>query len=508
MGLCALYLLVLHLFPYEHDTRPWQFFLERSVFLALVTALLVLGEKTVLVGVESAFQKQTMKERVERCMYATWIVRNINEFIKHAQQLQGVASCCFDQLMTSTKLAWTKKSFPSHLAIDPAFAAIVLKESSPAQQNTAAKPQQSNRIYSFFRRAFEAKDLAVIFSIANANCASEWLNGMVPLEKLSIPSGLRAVGQNEDAKDTAISAASLEDTVTSWNEFSLKAGSGPHPSQTMQLSGLQVTQPSLNAALTQLDVERRELIEALSTHASLIRKFDRVMLGVLTTFILYFLTLPIFEVNTKEMFKFSVGISLAPTIAAFSLSFGESIKSIGAAIIYIVTCHPYDIGDRVSIDGADFFVERIGLIATVFRRYDGFAVWIPNYVLAQKELANIRRSGKQSQCLEIQLSADSTPLNKINELTDRVRGFIRHEQKDFDAVVSSHVRLDPATNRFAICFLLKHKFNFQDGPKRADRQNKFLIFVKETMQLLGIAYQPPTIQVQPVRAELGHVPLS
>ena len=215
------------------------------------------------------------------------------------------------------------------------------------------------------------------------------------------------------------------------------------------------------------------------------------MLGFIFAVILYFSPIMGYELDKSNVFN--IGVTLAPLIFSFTEFFGDSMKRICEAIIYIVTCHPYDIGDRVSIDGVEFFVHKIGLVSTTFKRFDGFMVWFPNYVLAKKALCNIRRTGMQGQRLEIQVDA-SVPLEKIKQLSDHVKEFIKTDTKDFEAVISSFFDLQQAHNCISIVFLLKHRFNFQDGIQKAERQNRFLLFLREKVTEMGIEYHPPLLQ--------------
>ena len=124
----------------------------------------------------------------------------------------------------------------------------------------------------------------------------------------------------------------------------------------------------------------------------------------------------------------NLSAAVGPLLYSFQELFGDSLKRFCEAIIYIVTCHPYDVGDRVSIDGVDFFVHKIGLVSTTFKRFDGFMVWFPNYSLSKKALCNIRRTGMQGQRLEIHVDA-SVPIEKLQKLSATIREFIKNDTK-------------------------------------------------------------------------------
>ncbi len=235
------------------------------------------------------------------------------------------------------------------------------------------------------------------------------------------------------------------------------------------------------------------MIRALKTHANIVTKLDRVMLWFMAGLILYFGILPIFGYSSLDKdFLLPLGISLAP-VYNISRVLGRSIQSFCEAIVYIVSSHPYDVGDRVTIDGVDFYVHEIGLIATTFKRFDGFLVYIPNYVLSKKVLLNIRRTGPQAHRIEI-LVDFKTPMSAVQSISDQMKAFIRTESRDFDSLISSFFELKPESNHLALVFLLKHRFNFQDGVQRAERVNKFLFRLKTVMEEAGVDYEPPIMR--------------
>jgi hypothetical protein len=120
-------------------------------------------------------------------------------------------------------------------------------------------------------------------------------------------------------------------------------------------------------------------------------------------------------------------------------------------------------------------------------------VWIPNYVLAKKALCNIRRTGSQGQRLEIHVDA-SVSLDRIQILSNSIKEFIKNDTKDFEAVIASFFDLQQAQNRLTLVFLLRHRFNFQDGVQRGERQNRFLLFLKAEIAKMEIEYYPPVLR--------------
>lgn len=88
---------------------------------------------------------------------------------------------------------------------------------------------------------------------------------------------------------------------------------------------------------------------------------------------------------------------------------GNSAKNLFEGVIFLFVTHPYDVGDRVFIDGQNLIVKELGILTTVFQKSDGQVLYSPNAVLVGKPITNIRRSGNIMQVVEIQVDLDVRP---------------------------------------------------------------------------------------------------
>lgn len=393
----------------------------------------ILIEKVLLHFLAIEFHRSLYQERVYKSMYAQWSLSTLRSFLQQAKQANA---------------NWTRKQFP-HRTSDDLMAAFLLLENKSMQGRDQL-----------------GKDLFKYFDPDN--------DGLITLNHMEIVFG------DDDAKRVMALLSN-----SSANE---KKSDAANSTNALIKS---IDRDAVKKAIQAIHQDRWDLTRALNTHASIVKKLDRVMIGFIFSVILYFSPIMGYQLDKSNVFNF--GVTLAPLIISFTEFFGDSLKRICEAIIYIVTCHPYDVGDRVSIDGVDFFVHKIGLVSTTFKRFDGFMVWIPNYVLAKKALCNIRRTGSQGQRLEVHVDA-SVPLERVQILSNTIKEFIKNDTKDFEAVIASFFDLQQAQNRLVLVFLLRHRFNFQDGVQRAERQNRFLLFLKEEIAKLGIDYYPPVLR--------------
>jgi small-conductance mechanosensitive channel len=426
----SLYAVTRHLF-YRDDAkdRTWQYFLERTVLMVAVSMGAMVMEKVLLHFLAIEFHRSLHQERVFKSMYSQWTLSTLRSFLQFVK--------------TAKPTTWTKETFQQRNSND--LIATFLLENAPI------KNSRSNNKDQLFKEMFK------YFDVNN--------EGIIRLDHFQM------VFTDEDARKVQ----------------NLLAGDKKSESTAVHV----VNRETLKKSIQYIHQDRWDLMQALNTHASIVRKLDKVMLGFIFAVILYFSPMMGYELDKSNVLNF--GAALAPLILSFTELFGDPLKRIAEAIIYIVTCHPYDVGDRVSIDGVDFFVQKIGLVSTMFKRFDGFAVWIPNYVLAKKALCNIRRTSSQGQRLEIHVDS-RVPIEKIQLLSNSIKEFIRNDTKDFEAVTASFFDLQQLQNRLVLVFLLRHRFNFQDGIQRAERQNRFLLFLKDQVDKLGIDYEPPVLR--------------
>lgn len=212
-------------------------------------------------------------------------------------------------------------------------------------------------------------------------------------------------------------------------------------------------------------------------------------------------------------------LALSTMLSGAAFAFGTSARNMFESMIFLLVIHPFDVGDRVFIplgttipsvsttvatmSGTEaldnLIVSEMHLLSTVFERWDGVKLYVPNYVLAGKPIYNIRRSGPTCELQRIHLDF-STPVSKIEELRRRVDEYVRKEQIDFTDI--SRIMIDSIENcnRINVNLIYQHSTNWQDMEIQLARRSKMLTFVKETLEQLEISYLPPIQRVAIVPA--------
>jgi small-conductance mechanosensitive channel len=404
---------------------PWQFYAERLFLILCLSSFFVTAEKAVLHSIAKEFNQSLHRDRIKKCLYSLWVIDVLRKAgsVFNYTPISGYAGN-FEKL-------WKPKECP--YALKDLMTVFILEHFVKLGKKSGERKQtMARRIFHFLTNSERGNQL-LIDDIRPFFARTE-------VEKVF----------------SALDVGSAGDI----SEFEfVKAVDGIYQ-------------------------ERADLIKILVTNSDVISKLDNLMLMVVGILV-FFIVFPIVGFSPSEAL-IPLGVSLTPTIVACTLIFGESIKSIFAAIVFLFVTHPYDVGDRVYMDQGNYFVREIGLLSTTFERWDGFIVYIPNSVLATKAICNVGRTGLQSQRIEITIPAATSNII-LSKLEQRILAFINNENREFAAVRTSSVEMRDL-NQLVLIITLRHRFNFQEGYERLLRNNKFMKFLANTVNELGIEY--------------------
>lgn len=98
---------------------------------------------------------------------------------------------------------------------------------------------------------------------------------------------------------------------------------------------------------------------------------------------------------------------------ALALASQDSLKHFFGSVV-IFADRPFEVGDRLDVDGFDGIVDRVGFRSTRLRTLDGHMVTIPNGELANKSIRNISKRPFIRRIADITITYD-TPPEKIEQ---------------------------------------------------------------------------------------------
>ena len=202
--------------------------------------------------------------------------------------------------------------------------------------------------------------------------------------------------------------------------------------------------------------------------------------------------------------------ALTAFVSALSFVFASSAGQLFESIVFLLIIHPFDVGDRVYIAlgtnsippfgevGMDnLVVSSMHVLSTEFERWDGVKVYVPNYILANRPIFNVRRSGPINDFLRIQIDYN-TPTERIAEFRRRIDAFCKKESADFTGYSRVNIEYMENCNRLGMFVVVQHRTNWQDYDLQLARRTKVFTFVKAALDELSVSYLPPLQRVAQV----------
>ncbi|GAO48494.1 hypothetical protein G7K_2667-t1 [Saitoella complicata NRRL Y-17804] len=245
-----------------------------------------------------------------------------------------------------------------------------------------------------------------------------------------------------------------------------------------------LTREEMEQVCVEIGRERKSITSSLKDVDSAVSKLDNVL-----TFVVAIITLLVFLGLLNAQFRSTIS-SASTTLLALSWLFSVTAQEVLGSIVFLFVKHPFDVGDRVDIDGDQFIVKEMQLMATVFKRLDGRTIQAPNNLLNTKYIHNIKRSGEMSETVKLQVKFGTT-LEEIEALRLRMLDFVRAEKRDYAPTIVIEVQDMPALGNLTLTININHKSNWQNDALRAQRRNKFMCALRNNILDLGIAGGDP-----------------
>lgn len=235
------------------------------------------------------------------------------------------------------------------------------------------------------------------------------------------------------------------------------------------------------ARVISLFTERNDMSRTLQDRESIFHKLDLILFSLCL-----YVSLVIFAILLNIDYKVYLA-SVGPFVFGISWVFSDTIKEIYNCFVFLLVSHPYDVGDRVLIDNVEYLVQRTDLLATTFVDLNGKLSYIPNPVLFNKKIENIRRSSKQSDTLTIKVGG-STTFKAANELKEKIQTKLQQEKDYFTGQIYL-LKFEMDGDNVALGYLVQHKVNFQKMVERFKRRDKLASLVEEALKEANISYK-------------------
>ncbi|KAI5149858.1 hypothetical protein ENBRE01_1161 [Enteropsectra breve] len=210
----------------------------------------------------------------------------------------------------------------------------------------------------------------------------------------------------------------------------------------------------------------------------------------------YLVFLFVFYCSTAKEITFAGG--MLSTIFGTQILDRNISSSLMESIVFLLITHPYDIGDRISvkIDGIEenLVVAELNVFSTMFYRWDGSWLSVPNSTLAHTAICNVRRSGQYMESHPIQINADTDP-RKLSCLKKRMTEFCRNNPEIYtDYVLVNYERIENSTRLF-IKVMVQYQTNWQNYEQYLKKKSFFISELNKVLRDLKIKYDIPVQKV-------------
>ncbi|XP_064977028.1 mechanosensitive ion channel protein 6-like [Musa acuminata AAA Group] len=234
--------------------------------------------------------------------------------------------------------------------------------------------------------------------------------------------------------------------------------------------------------------ERRALSLTLNDTKTAVNKLHQLA-NVVMGIIVFALWLLILGIATTHFF-----VLLGSQLLLAAFVFGNTLKMIFEAIIFLFVMHPFDVGDRCEVEGVQMVVEEMNILTTIFLRYDNQKITYPNSVLATKPIGNFYRSPDMGESIDFCVHV-ATPVEKLAIMRERIIGFMENKKEHWYPNPSVVLRDVDDMNRLRISIWMRHRINFQDMGEKWARRELVMQEMIKVLRELDIEYRMLPIDV-------------
>jgi MscS family membrane protein len=188
----------------------------------------------------------------------------------------------------------------------------------------------------------------------------------------------------------------------------------------------------------------------------------------------------------------NLGIKITSVLAGLSvgglavgLAAQDTLANLfGAVAIFLDK--PFQIGDRIQLEGVDGMVEGIGLRSTRVRNMDGHHVTVPNKTMGNAIITNITRRPNIKTEMNIGITCD-TPVEKLKRALAILEEIYRAHPQTADLIVSFNKFADSSLNLYVI-----HWWNGADLKVYWAGMQELNLKIKERFDAEAIGFAFPT----------------
>lgn len=240
-----------------------------------------------------------------------------------------------------------------------------------------------------------------------------------------------------------------------------------------------VSRDEVEMSCVELHREQLAIEHSMRDLDSAVGRLDNIFMSV------YFVVAALIVAVVLEAQLVSLVTGAGTLILGLSWLIGASLQEVLTSIIFLFIKHPFDVGDRVVLEGVTYNIKEIRLLSTIMVDSSGCCVQAPNNNLNSLFIHNMRRSGQMSEPFTFDVSY-STTFELIERLREKMIKFLEGERRDFLPQFDVSVVDFPDQEKMTLTADIKYKSNNQNGALKAKRRNKWICALKSILGEVGI----------------------
>lgn len=230
--------------------------------------------------------------------------------------------------------------------------------------------------------------------------------------------------------------------------------------------------------------DRQGILTCLTANSFIIKRIDEIAV-YLAAFLGIYLSL-------GQLFDsgwIPAAIAVAMTFLHTELSrFGGAVESVISSLIFVLFCHPFDVGDVIAVEGAWYKVITIELSECLMLALPSNQLTlVKNCNLCDSFIANPSRSSDTTEAFTVPLLGEKCTSAQIRKLESLVHDFTGVHEADFVARSTRIIGIRMISHEilnidFEVCL----RGNLAEGRPKDLRMNNLMQFIREdALKIVG-----------------------
>eukprot|EP00474_Spongospora_subterranea_P010879 CRZ11337.1 hypothetical protein [Spongospora subterranea] len=240
-------------------------------------------------------------------------------------------------------------------------------------------------------------------------------------------------------------------------------------------------------------IQAFEHLVHLSNRASNLDNLLSVVLIALNTIfylvITSYLLVYVLGVNLSAMV-----VTFATAFASLTFAFSGMITRVFESMIWVFVTKSVEVGDLIQFNSQDFTVLRIRLMSSDLRSGDGRVMNIPNGLLAQSPIYNMRMTSHATVAVKFQV-AYSCSNEQLAMLRKNLEAYVVKNSEIWRAPIDLRVSDLLDQSSWTITAVIQHRLNWQQRGIIADDQFEITNEIRRWVNDLQIGFKDPDVYV-------------